>query len=177
MGFLLVAMLLPLACAQRAGEPAPDFSFVDPQGEVLRLSDFRGTPVVLNFWATWCPPCLEELPLFQRVSNALDEEEKAVVVILLNNNESPEAAKRYLEEAGIGLLAALDATREQQRRLAAEGVTPDTTLGVMRRYRVRGMPTTFFIDAEGVIQSVKVGLVSPGEASTLLKGIGLDWQP
>lgn len=172
---LLLALLLPLGTAQRAGEPAPDFTLLGQDGEVVRLADLQGVPVVLNIWATWCAPCIEELPLLQEASQALNAgEAPRVVFLLVNNNENPDAARRFLLEQNIDLLAGFDAVGAERQALS-EPV--DATLTVMRRYRVRGMPTTFFIDAQGVIRSIKLGLVTPEELSEHLGGIGVDWQP
>jgi cytochrome c biogenesis protein CcmG/thiol:disulfide interchange protein DsbE len=171
----LLISLLSLAGAQRVGEAAPDFRLVDAEGRLVRLADFRGRPVVLNFWATWCPPCLEELPLFQELSESLNTpgDEANVVFLLLNNNENPELARGFLEAEGIRLRAVLEPDEAQREAYGDLG----RTLSVLRDYRVRGMPTTFFIDADGIIRGIKQGLISPGEASELLATIGLDWQP
>jgi cytochrome c biogenesis protein CcmG, thiol:disulfide interchange protein DsbE len=174
---LLLAAFLAPTQAQRVGEMAPDFTLVDAKGEVVRLADFRGTPVVLNFWATWCPPCLEELPLFQEIAASLSEEGVRVAFLLLNAGEPPERARRFLKDEGIFLAVAFDATGEERRALAARGIEADTTMSAMRDYRVRGMPTTFFIDAEGVLQATKVGMVSAGEMSQYLAALGLAWPP
>jgi thiol-disulfide isomerase/thioredoxin len=166
---------LAFASAQSVGSQAPDFLLLDPGGEPVRLSDFSGTPVLLNFWATWCPPCREELPLFQRVADELDEGE--LRVLLVNNSEGRERAVEFLEASDLRLMTGLDATSEQQAQLASQGLTPDSTLEVMRRYRARGMPTTVFIGADGIIQGVWVGLITPAQTAERLADLGVSWQP
>ena len=165
-------LLFSSVAAQGVGTPAPDFALVDRAGETVSLSDFQGKPLVLNAWATWCAPCVEELPFFQRLDDEVNGEGTKLGFLLLNSGEAPDAAAAFLEELAVTLPAAFDATRDQ-----AEALEVDKTLDVLRDYRVRGMPTTFFIDAEGVIQGVKVGLLLPNEASTFLENIGVSWQP
>ncbi len=172
--------LLQAALAQRIGDPAPDFSLVNKQGQLVTLADFQGKPLVLNVWATWCPFCVEELPLFQRIQDELQgrSTEPEATILIVNNNESPAAAIRYLDEVvKVNLPAVFDATRDQRAQLSAEGVKLDSTVDVLKRYRVRGMPTTFFIDSTGVIQGIKVGLLTELEASQLLAQIGVEWLP
>jgi cytochrome c biogenesis protein CcmG, thiol:disulfide interchange protein DsbE len=169
--------LLSTASAQHVGDEAPDFSLVDKEGMLVHLSGFRGTPVVLNFWATWCLPCREELPLFQRIGDEVNQDSDVpeVVFLLVNKNETPEAARRFLAELDITLTGAFDATRDECAQLS--GVDLDTSADVLRRYRVRGLPTTLFIDAEGIIRGIKVGELLPFEAPQLLASIGVTWQP
>lgn len=157
-----------VAHAQGVGTRAPAFRLADGIGQPLTLVDVLGEPLVLNVWATWCPPCREELPLFEQTQAALAED---VTFLLVNNNESADAAAQFLAQEGISLLAAFEPTRAQRNQFDL-----DTTRDVVRDYRVRGMPTTFFIDADGVIQAVKVGAVSRSELSELLVTIGVDWQ-
>jgi thioredoxin-related protein len=71
----------------------------------------------------------------------------------------------------------VDATREERARFSNEGVQLDDTLEVLRRYRVRGMPTSIFIDANGVVQGVWVGLITPAKVAELLAEVGITWQP
>lgn len=165
-------LLFSSVTAQGVGTPAPDFALVDRAGEVVSLSDCQGTPLVLNAWATWCAPCVEELPFFQQLDDEVNGEEVELGFLLLNSGEAPDAAAEFLESLEVTLPAAFDATRDQAATLEV-----DKTLDVLRDYRVRGMPTTFFIDAEGVIQGVKVGFLFPDEASTFLESIGVSWQP
>jgi cytochrome c biogenesis protein CcmG/thiol:disulfide interchange protein DsbE len=173
--FLMVFLLgMSLVIAQGVGSQAPDFVLIDTTGNPIRLSDLQGTPILLNFWATWCPPCQEELPLFQRISDELGND---LQILLVNNNEGRERATAYLQAHDLTLQAAFDATRAEQEQLAREGVEVDTTLDVLRRYRARGMPTTIFIDEDGIIRGMWVGLITPAKTTELLAEIGVTWQP
>ena len=166
---LFIVSFVFTASAQEVGKAAPDFSLVDRSGQKIALADLSGTPVVLNFWATWCLPCLEELPIFQQANEALGEE---VVFLLVNNNEDAQTATAYLEEQRITLLSGLEPTRRQRAELGL-----DTTTNVLRRYRVFGMPTTFFIDEAGIVQSVKPGPLLASDLSQRLAELGVSWQP
>ncbi len=120
------------------GEPAPDFVLERPgTGERVSLSDFRGQPVVLNFWATWCVPCRTEMPDLQ---DAYDED--GVVVLAVNWQESEGVVQDFLDEFGLDFPVALD----------REG-------GVREHYGVVGLPATFFIDAEGILRARNFGPV------------------
>lgn len=173
----LVALLLSLslAAAQGVGSRAPDFTLMGAQGVPHSLSDLTGRPVLLNFWATWCPPCQEELPLFQQVAEEVGND--ALQVLLVNSGEGRARAEAYLQANGIGLETLVDATREERQRFSSEDVQLDDTLEVLRRYRVRGMPTSIFIDASGVVQGVWVGLITPDKLAELLAEVGIAWQP
>lgn len=179
---LLVIVFLGTGWAQGVGSSAKDFSLLNDKGEVVKLSSFAGTPLILNFWATWCAPCVEELPFFEEVHDRVNEDsadgETALNILLVNNNEAADKAAEFLRgELDIALPVALDATKEQLSEFREQDVSLDNTLRVLKDYRVRGMPTTFFIDAEGVIQGVKVGFLLPQEMPDLLASIGVEWQP
>lgn len=173
---LLTLTLIAAAQAQAPGQAATDFTLIDRSGEVIRLSDFAGTPIVLNAWATWCAFCIEEMPLFQRAHDAVNADGERVAFLLVNLSENFDQAVAFLdEEVGITLRTLYDATTDQ--RAAHDGVTFDTTRNVLTRtYRVRGMPTTYFIDADGVIQSLRIGPLSEGELAEHLAGVGVEWQ-
>lgn len=173
--FFTLLLSLSLAAAQGLGSQAPDFVLVNAEGETLQLSERLGTPMLLNFWATWCPPCLEELPLFQQVADDVGED--SLQILLVNLSESRERAGQYLQANDIRLETALDATAEQRQQLQGQGLSPDSTPEVMRRYRARGMPTTLFIDQEGIIRGIWVGLITPAKTAELLATIGVTWQP
>jgi thiol-disulfide isomerase/thioredoxin len=120
----------------RAGDVAPDFVFSSFDGERLRLSDFRGQPVWLNFWASWCGPCRAEMPAMElKLREHADDN---LVIVAVNNGERIESAERFLERLDIDLgLYAYDPAAD-----------------VANRYSLVGMPTSFFIDADGVITDV-----------------------
>ncbi len=131
-----MANLQPAAVA---GHPAPDFELSSPDGEVYRLSDYKGQPVILNFCATWCGPCRAEFPEFQEAS--VDNAD-SLVIIGINNTAADQADQipEFLEEFGITFPIVLD----------EEGETVKT-------YRVLGLPTTVFIDSDGVVNEVFTG--------------------
>lgn len=163
---LVILLLSGLAAAQRVGEAAPDFNLQDSKGKPVAIGDFMGQPLLLNFWATWCPPCQEELPLFQQVAEQTPE----LHVLLVNAGEGREQAVGYLEANELRLRTAVNAA-------SARPTNAEDTLSVARRYRVRGMPTTYFISAEGVIESIYVGEITTTVLSERLKQIGVSWQP
>ena len=174
---LLIAMTLAATVqAQTPGQPATDFTLVDKSGAVVRLSDFLGQPVVLNAWATWCAFCIEEIPLFQQAHDDINAGDEQVVFLLVNLAENFEQARSFIDdEVGTTLRTAYDPTPDL--RAANPDVVFDRTQNLLTRtYRVRGMPTSFFIDAAGVIQSVRIGPLSAVELAQHLAGVGVDWQ-
>jgi peroxiredoxin len=128
------------------GEPAPDFTLAALDGQPVRLSDLKGTPVVLNFWATWCGPCRAEMPALQE---SYAEANGSFVILGINSEGTQaETARRlsrdFRDELGLTFPILLD--------------TPDTE--VFNQYRLRGLPDTFFIDRDGVVRDVVVGPLS-----------------
>jgi cytochrome c biogenesis protein CcmG, thiol:disulfide interchange protein DsbE len=124
----------------RAGFLAPDFHVETLDGDVLTLSDLRGRPVVLNFWATWCPPCRAEMPAFERVFRELGGEGVEIVAVNATSQDSRAAAAEFVEDYGLTFPIGLDVSGELQRE-----------------YLVRALPTTFFVDREGIIREVVIG--------------------
>lgn len=121
-----------------AGELAPDFEISTTDGRRVRLSDFRGRAVVLNFWALWCTSCLTEMP---EIKAALEERGlDSFAVLAVNAGESKKRALEFVDFLDAPFTYALD-----------------TNLAVSDAYRVRGLPATVFIDANGVIQTVYAG--------------------
>ena len=145
--------------APKVGELAPDFALAnarDPE-RVVRLSDFRGTPVVLNWYASWCGPCRREIPDFQKAYEALDGE---VVFLGVNLQEDADRAVGLLEVFVANYPALLDIDGE-----------------VAVHYRIPGMPTTFFIDADGVVRSMGAGLIVEEVLVEELARIGVSYTP
>ncbi|MEM6430550.1 MAG: TlpA disulfide reductase family protein [Deinococcota bacterium] len=167
---LALLTTLPAARAQHVGDPAPAFALADVHGQPLRLSDFAGRPLVINVWATWCPPCREELPIFMHAQERLTAQGDDALIMLLNNNEAAGTAAAFLEQEQIQLIAAFDPSRQQR-----DSFDLDRASDVIRDYRVRGMPTTFFIDATGIIQAIKVGAVTSSELAELLTTIDVTY--
>ena len=124
--------------AEWRGRPAPDFEFATIDGERRRLSEFRGKRVVLDFWATWCPPCVQEIPHFIRLRKELGTND---VVIVGLSREDRQVLKPFIEAKGINYPIGS----------VAEG-QPPAPFGA-----VRAIPTTFFIDRSGRISEVVVG--------------------
>ena len=172
---LSLQLCYSIGFAQGVGEPFSDFTMLDRTGEALAFAELMGTPIVFNVWATWCPPCREELPLLQRLSDEANAHEQGLQVILLNNQEAAEDAEAYLVENDIELFSFLDADRTTRERFAEEGIVLNRALEVIRDYRVRGMPATYFIDHEAKVVSVYLGLLSPAILTEHLAGIGVAW--
>ena len=120
------------------GNLAPDFSLVNPEGKSVSLSDFRGKPVLINFWATWCPSCQLEMPFLQQVYN--DRSGTDLVFLAIDTGESPAKVKEFFASKGLSLPVLFDFT----------GSASD-------KYGVSAIPTTFFIDGSGVIKQKTVG--------------------
>lgn len=118
--------------------PSVDFSLPALDGGEVSLSDHRGSVVILNFWATWCPPCREELPSMVRLQNELRDEPFTILAVSVR--EQPETVLSFLEETGFELPVLLDES----------GNT-----GV--EYGVRGIPTSYVVDTGGRVLAMLVG--------------------
>ncbi len=120
------------------GRPAPDFTLPTLSGGTLALHSLRGKPVVLNFWASWCVPCLAETPLLVRLHKIYGP--RGVVFVGVNVEDQAPDARRFVGQYHV------DYTVVQ---------APDET--VMRAYALLGLPTTVFIGADGVVAAKEVG--------------------
>jgi thiol-disulfide isomerase/thioredoxin len=143
----------------RAPRPvaAPEIAFRSPEGKELSLADFRGKVVVVNFWATWCAPCVEEMPALDRLHAALSPERIEVVAISVDRGGARQVTPFF---AAHGL-----------RHLP---VYLDPTGASMRAFAVRGLPTTVVVDADGHDRGRLEGAAawdSPA-AAALLRGFG-----
>jgi cytochrome c-type biogenesis protein len=140
-----------LEVAPREGSLAPDFEISDFEGERHRLSDFRGTPVYVNFWATWCVPCQKELPDIQELA---DRHGDALVVITVNRQEPLDRAQAYF--ANIEKL-----NGEPGISFDVNGLDPDDSL--YDEYRGLAMPVRVFIAATANFVRLRTGLLSRAE--------------
>jgi len=120
--------------------PAPDFALVLEDGSHLSLSDLRGRPVIINFWATWCGPCRLEMP--ELVRTAVNDPN--LVLLAVNVQEAPDAVTPFADDFAMTIPVVLD----------SEG-------DLKELYAVRGMPTTYFIDKSGEIAAIYSGPLTP----------------
>ena len=132
------ATLNDVNIGNRVGNTAPDFTLPTVADGEISLSDYRGRPVILNFWATWCGPCRYEVPAFKAFAERYPQEE--AVIIAVNTQDDPDSARGYAIADKLKFLIPVD---------------PRGT--VARMYNVRGMPTTFFLNGAGLITSIKIG--------------------
>ena len=133
---------------------APDFTVVDRNGAEVRLSDFRGKPVVLNFWASWCGPCKSEMPEFEEAWKQYGDEIHFVLVNLTDGSqETVESASAYIDGQGYTF-----------------PIYFDTSYSAAMAYGVNGVPVTYFIDEAGNLVAYGQGALS---AETLQRGIDM----
>ena len=135
------------------GGIAPDFSLNSLDGGVVKLSQFKGKPVLINFWASWCEPCKAEMPLIQRYA---DRHPHDLVVIGLDAEETPVIVQSFVASMGIKFIIALD----------QQGAVSDL-------YRVDGYPTSIFIDSNGRIQAEQIGSLSDDSMIRYLSSVGV----
>ena len=133
---------------------APDFTVYDGEGNASKLSDYLGKPVVLNFWASWCDPCKQELPDFQRVYNEMGEDIQFLMVNMTDGmQETQEKAEAFLADKSYTL-----------------PVFFDTEFNAVRAYGVTALPCTYFVDVQGHLITYATGAI---DGETLRRGIGL----
>ncbi len=131
---------------------APDFIVLNSEGKEVRLSDYRGTPVVLNFWASWCPPCKAEMPDFETAYQTYGNEVQFLMVNLTDGSyETIETAKKHIRNNAYTF-----------------PVFYDTQSSAAIAYGISSIPVTIFITKDGYIASGTVGMLS---ASRLEAGI------
>lgn len=119
----------------REGSAAPDFTLTGLDGKTYTLSELKGKPVMVNFWGTWCEPCVREMPAMQRQYDKWKD--KGLVVLALNLDESKVTVQSFVRQYGLTF-----------------PVLFDKELRMRDRYAVRSYPTTFFVDSEGKIVKI-----------------------
>lgn len=133
--------------------PAPDFKLETLDGQSRQISALRGRILIINFWATWCGPCRQEMPLLQATQ---DQHAGQVLALAVNNAESPQTVKKFVDELGLRM-----------------DILLDPEMKVSELYRVRGFPTTIFVDQQGVIRYQHVGVLNQGSLSGYLEALGV----
>ena len=143
--FLILAGCLALfitACGEKpvatVGKPAPDFDTLDLDGKVWSLSKLKGKVVFVNFWATWCSPCREEMPSMQRLYTKLPKD-KFEMIALFNNDKKP-AVRKFVSQLGLTFPILSD-----EHNFAGT------------KYGLTGLPETFIVDKQGVIREKIIG--------------------
>lgn len=139
-------------------ELAPDFALPALSGETVRLSDFSGQPVLVNFWATWCGPCRYEMPELVRIYEAYYSEGLMILAVNMTFQDEPDTVRQFANEFSLPYPVLLDEDGE---------VTNE-------RYNVLGVPTSFFIKPDGTISAQYIGAMSGEQLDTYVEGLLAD---
>lgn len=142
------------ATAPLEGAPAPDFTLTTADGRTMGTGDFLGRPLLINFWATWCEPCRLEMPAIQARYERYAADGLQVLAVDFDEPAGDVAA--FGQELGLTFPLLLDPSGS-----------------VQRLYQVRGYPSSFFIDRQGVIRAVQIGVMTEGQLDHNLAGLGL----
>ncbi|MGK7345159.1 MAG: TlpA disulfide reductase family protein [Candidatus Nitrospinota bacterium M3_3B_026] len=134
--------------------PAADVTLKNLSGKEVSISDFEGRPLIVNFWASWCVPCVEEMPRFEQTYETWKS--KGLEIVAINLKESREVAEKFMKENGYSFITLLDKSGEASDK-----------------FQVFGLPTTFFIDREGIIRYSHMGKITPEIILTGLESISL----
>ncbi|MDS1142265.1 TlpA disulfide reductase family protein [Pusillimonas sp. SM2304] len=129
-----------LALLLRSAPPLPDLQLATLDERPVSLSAYAGRPIVLNLWASWCPPCRREMPVLEQAQTAFP----GVSFVLVNQGESAQQAKEFLQNEGLNLT----------------DVLLDPSSEAMRKMRTGGLPTTFFFDAQGRMVDLHLGEIT-----------------
>lgn len=130
---------------------APDFTVIDEDGNEVKLSDYKGKPVVVNFWASWCPPCKREMPDFNDAYKKYEDVQFLMVNMTDGSRETVEIAKEFITTEGYDF-----------------PVFFDTEYSAAIAYNISSLPSTYFIDQDGNLIAHTIGMIS---VSSLERGI------
>jgi cytochrome c biogenesis protein CcmG/thiol:disulfide interchange protein DsbE len=124
----------------REGFLAPEFSLEQLDGGQMSLADLRGKPVIVNLWASWCPPCRAEMPALENVYQTYRTQGLEILAVNMTSQDGASAAAAFTDEMGLSMPVLLDRTGQ-----------------VGNLYLSRALPSTYFIDREGIIRRVVIG--------------------
>jgi peroxiredoxin len=133
---------------------APDFKLLNIEGEEVHLSQLRGQPILINFWATWCAPCRLEMPAMQNRFDRFAREDLQILAV--NFDEPLEDVQAFADELNLTFEVLLDPGG-----------------AIQRAYRIRGYPTSFFLDRNGIIRVLHIGVMTEGQLDDYLEEIGI----
>jgi cytochrome c biogenesis protein CcmG/thiol:disulfide interchange protein DsbE len=126
--------------APSQGFLAPDFTLNTPEGESVTLSKLRGQAVLVNLWATWCPPCRAEMPAIQKLYDEYKDQGFVVLGLNMTYQDDPAAVIHFVQKNQFSFPIWIEATGD-----------------VAKKYELRSLPSSFFIDRNGIIQEVVIG--------------------
>jgi peroxiredoxin len=126
--------------APQAGFTAPDFTLKTPDGEEYTLSELKGSAVLINLWATWCPPCRAEMPAIEKMVQEYKDQGLVVLAINMTYQDDPANVAPFIQEYGLTFPVLLEETGS-----------------VGAAYQMRSLPSTYFINRAGIIQEVVIG--------------------
>ena len=135
---------------------AKDFVVYDEDLKEVKLSDYKGTPVVLNFWASWCPPCKSEMPSFNEMSKKYSKDEVVILMINLTDGqrETISIAKKYIKDNNYNMK-----------------VLFDNEMNAANIYNISAIPRTIFIDKDGYIVKDESGAITKEELESQIKSL------
>ncbi|MBA4503427.1 TlpA disulfide reductase family protein [Marinobacterium marinum] len=142
---------IPLAQIQKSTRSLPNMALMTPAGHQVNLQDYTGHPIVLNIWASWCPPCVREMPVLEQAQHDYPE----IQFLFANLGEDSATVEAFLEQLGVELRHVL---LDQQNQLGLH-------------YGSRALPTTLFIDAHGQLQDSHLGELSVASLKSRLNSI------
>lgn len=148
------AVDLSIPAQPKVGFRAPDFALQTLSGESVRLSDLVGRPVVISYWATWCIPCQQELPILQRLAQEFESQGLVVVTVNAIDQDNLQDVQAMLSDKGMSLPVLLD-----------QGGQFASTYGALF------FPTTIFVDASGVIRYIRLGDSSEADLRTKIENL------
>jgi cytochrome c biogenesis protein CcmG, thiol:disulfide interchange protein DsbE len=126
--------------APKTGFLAPDFALKTLEGETIKLSDLRGHPVLVNLWATWCPPCRAEMQTLETVYNDYKDQGFTVLAVNMTSQDDPQAVLPFVTERGLTYPILLDDKGE-----------------IAKAYQMKSLPSSFFINRDGTINELVIG--------------------
>ncbi|MBC8331474.1 MAG: TlpA family protein disulfide reductase [Anaerolineae bacterium] len=134
--------------APQEGFLAPDFTLNTLAGETIQLSELRGQPVLINIWASWCPPCRTEMPAMQRVYRDFKEQGFVILAVNATNQDTATKAADFVADKHLNF-----------------PILMDTDGTVSRNYQISSLPTSFFVGRDGIIREMVIG----GMSETLIR--------